>query len=190
MQYSLSPPPQIALDGTLRGKFEFPGEIQYTMTSHLIPHLEDDFLERHVKLNTLRSLSLTNRAWHHATYDHFHHTIQVAPTGSCHPYGVLSRLAAQPRLVRFVKEVSITHYPLTNPPRKLTDEELMRIVDTLHVSDELRESLKLEIHVKGIPQCTLLPALCNRLEVLQMKMPSSFGLDPPAQDVDRRCGWL
>jgi len=56
----------------------------------------------------------------------------------------------------------------------------MRIVDTLQVSDELKEAMKVEIDIKGIAQCTLLPALCNRLEVLEMNMPSSlsFQTDP------------
>ena len=178
MPYQVHSDSATTLNDTLPAKEKFPQELRIMIASHLVPHLEDEDHERHTKLNTLRTLSLTSWNWHDATYDHFHHTIQVTPEGSCQPFGVLSRLMAQPGLVRFVKELSMTHYPLTNLLEKLKDKELMDIVDTLQVSHELKEAMKVEIDIRGIPQCILLPALCNRLEVLEIDSSMFFEIAP------------
>jgi len=59
-RYQVDPNPPKTLDDTLAAEEKFPQELRIMIASHLVPYLEDEDHERHSKLNTLRSLSLTN----------------------------------------------------------------------------------------------------------------------------------
>jgi len=144
-----------------------------------VPDIQDWSYETEDRYNALQNLALTSKAWNPTAYEYLHYRVEVAPqwwcdaSSGCHTAErVLSRLLKAPEVARWVKELS-THYWPGTKNAKYTINQLLEIVDALHVTQDLESDIKRCIQRwsaelrDSFPLHTILPAICNRLQVYE-----------------------
>jgi len=154
------------------------------IASYLVPNVHDWQYESSEKYKALQSLALTSKAWKATAYQYLHYRVKVEPERLYYASSVahsaekvLSRLVSRPETASMVKELSVYYYYEPGSKNEKYDtEHLLKVVDGLEVTKDLKSDMKRCVQKRSrplpepFPLHTILPAICKRLRVYEINL--------------------